>query len=215
MDQFINILLIIHASLGGVSLIAGSISMITKKGNKNHKLSGKLFSICLMIASILAIPVTLSPGHKSQFLFLIAIFTIYLILTGNRALRNKHKSVSPNIVDYSISGIMALFAVGLIVFGVIGLLNDKGGRSILYLFFGILAFVNTIGDYKYYKIGVVKKGAWVKQHIRKIMGAYIASTTAFLVTAINGRLIVWIAPTVVGTIFIIYWIRKTKKQYKA
>lgn len=212
METFINTLLIIHASLGGVSLIAGSISMMTKKGSKNHKQSGKVFSIALLIASILAIPVTLSESHNNLFLFLIAIFTIYMILSGNRALRNKFKSEPPNRVDYIISGVMAAFALALIAIGSYSLMKNNGG--ILFIFFGIVSLILTYGDYIYFKSGFLKKGLWLRQHIGRIMGAYIAAITAFLLTALQSdSVIVWMAPTIVGTLFIIYWSRKVKHQF--
>lgn len=49
-------------------------------------------------------------------------------------------------------------------------------------------------------------------HIGKITGGYIAATTAFVV--VNNTflppLLAWLAPGVLGNIYIVYWIRKMK-----
>jgi hypothetical protein len=57
---------------------------------------------------------------------------------------------------------------------------------------------------------------WLIRHIGMISGAFIATFTAFLLTnvRIDPMWIVWLAPTVVGTIFITYSIRTWKQKLK-
>jgi len=211
--SFVSILIIVHAFLGGVSLLSGSTSMFTKKGSSMHKKSGLVFSWSLVLASLLAIPVTFQPGHKNLFLFIIAFFSIYLVLSGNRALRFKTKLNKASWVDYLISGVMIVFSIAFIYFGVSPVFLGDGEIKFLFLFFGCLSLFLAIPDFFFYKSGHLKSGLWLRTHISKLMGAYIASWTAFLLTALQtNSILVWILPSVLGTIFIVYWQRKVRKK---
>ncbi|MGO3690113.1 MAG: hypothetical protein ACTJF0_06615 [Psychroflexus halocasei] len=45
MEKYIYLLIIIHASFGGIALIAGFIALIFKKGKNIHRKSGLVFSM--------------------------------------------------------------------------------------------------------------------------------------------------------------------------
>ena len=92
METFIKTLIYIHAFFGGIGLIAGFATIIVKKGSSNHKLFGKVFSAGMLVSSLLSLIVAQMPHHKNLFLFLIGIFTIYMILAGNAALSFKSRS---------------------------------------------------------------------------------------------------------------------------
>jgi len=52
-------------------------------------------------------------------------------------------------------------------------------------------------------------------HIGKISGGYIAAFTAFLITnQVLPSIVGWLLPTVLGSVFIAYWLRKTKVKKK-
>ena len=55
---------------------------------------------------------------------------------------------------------------------------------------------------------------WMKSHVGKMVGAYIASVTAFIVAGLGygDNFYAWILPTVIGTIYIIAWGRKLNKK---
>ncbi len=89
MEQFITYAVYAHAFLGGIGLVTGAGSMIVKKGSSLHKRMGKLFSIGMVGSSLISLPVGWMPGHENLFLFLIGLFTIYLVLAGNRSLTFK------------------------------------------------------------------------------------------------------------------------------
>ena len=86
MEQTIKTLIYIHAFFGGLGLITGMISIFVKKGGFNHKRTGKIFSYSMIISSLISLFVARMPNHENLFLFLIGIFTIYLILAGNRVI---------------------------------------------------------------------------------------------------------------------------------
>jgi uncharacterized membrane protein len=209
MEQIINILIYIHAFFGGLGLIAGLISIFVKKGGFNHKRAGKIFSFAMIFSAMISLVVARMPHHENLFLFLIGIFTIYMVLSGNRALtlRNKIKQQADNI-DKLISGAMLISSMVMIILGTIGIIQNVS-NSILYIFFGGFGSFLAYKDFQTFKTFTENKNAWIKNHIGRMVGALIASVTAFLVAGLHYKTIfVWILPTIVGTIYIIYWARK-------
>ncbi|MEP2280132.1 hypothetical protein [Maribacter sp.] len=215
MENIIKIFIYIHAFFGGVGLITGIASIVVKKGPRNHKLLGKWFSWSMIISSVISLVVARMPNHINTFLFLIGIFTIYMVLAGNRALTFKStKKTKANVTDKLVSGIMAICALLMIGFGVTGLLNGYS-HSILYLFFGIIGLFLPYGDYKLFKNTLNNRKLWLINHLSRMLGALIASVTAFFVAGMHqDNLWAWITPSVLGTAYIIYWIKKTKGKKK-
>ncbi len=215
MEQIIEILIYIHAFFGGLGLITGMISITVKKGGLIHKRTGKIFSFSMIISSLISLFVARMPNHENLFLFLIGIFTIYMVLAGNRALTLKSKIKSKaDWIDKLISGAMLLTSIIMLVLG-ISLRLKKVDNSILYVFFGGFGAFLTIKDFQTFKIFTENKNAWLINHLGRMIGALIASVTAFLVAGLHiGTTIVWFLPTIFGTVYIIYWSRKLKSKNK-
>ena len=150
MEETIKIFIYIHAFFGGIGLITGIGSVIVKKGSPIHKRMGKFFSIGMITSSLISIPISWMPNHENLFLFLIGLFTIYLVLAGNRALTFKTKDKA-DWIDKMISGSMLFFSLIMIIIGIYGVLNNIS-FSILYLFFGGFGLFLTIKDFRFYKI---------------------------------------------------------------
>ncbi|MFT7250382.1 MAG: putative membrane protein [Flavobacterium sp.] len=207
MEQVIKIFIYIHAFFGGIALLSGLASVLFVKGSPNHKKSGKVFSYGMVISSLISLPICWLPNHENNFLFLIGIFTIYLVISGNRVLLFKKKKEA-NFTDKLISTIMFVASLSMLTFGTYFLLRNNSG-GILYLFFGITALLISIRDFKFYKN--IDKTKILPLHIGKMSGAYIASVTAFLVAGLRFEgIIYWVLPTLIGTLFIMYWTKKMK-----
>lgn len=177
-------------------------------------MAGKWFSIGMIISSLISIPVAWMPGHRNMFLFLIALFTIYLVLAGNRALTFKpiFKKASPTFIDKLISGSMLLFALMMIGIGILGLLQT-GQNAVLFLFFGLFGLGFAIKDFQFYKNPNANKSNWLVNHLGRIIGAYIASITAFMVAGLHfDNLAAWMLPSFIGSGAIIYWTRRVGKR---
>ncbi len=152
MEKIISIAIYVHAFFGGIGLIAGTVSFLVKKGSKTHILAGKWFSVGMIISSLISIPVAWMPGHKNMFLFLIAIFTIYLVLAGNRALTFKpvFKKTAPALLDKLISGGMMFSSIIMMGIGIFGLIQGVH-NTILFLFFGLFGIIFAIKDFRFYR----------------------------------------------------------------
>lgn len=209
MNHIIQILIYIHAFFGGLGLITGIIPVLVKKGGKTHKKSGKIFSYSMIISALISLIIARMPGHENLFLFLIGIFTIYMVLAGNRALTLKGEiKTKADRIDKAISGSMFVASLVMIGVGITNLFQHTDG-GVLYVFFGGLGLMMTLQDFKTFRTFATHKNAWIKSHLGRMLGALIASITAFLITGLHLRsLIVWILPTLIGSLYIIYWNRR-------
>ncbi|WP_339629018.1 hypothetical protein [uncultured Maribacter sp.] len=215
MENTIKLFIYIHAFFGGLGLITGIGSILVRKGNLHHKRLGKWFTWSMIISSAISLVVARMPDHINNFLFLIGIFTIYMVLAGNRALTFKSvKKTEANIIDKLVSGIMAASALLMIGFGINGLIHEFS-HSLLFLFFGSIGVFLPYGDYTLFKKTLENRKLWLINHLSRMLGALIASITAFIVAGMKyDTLWAWMIPTVLGTVYIIYWIKKVKGTLK-
>jgi len=207
MEETIKTLIYIHAFFGGIGLVTGLMSVAVKKGGTGHKKTGIIFSYAMVISSLISLLIARMPRHENTFLFLIGIFTIYLILAGNRALtlRSKIKQQA-DWKDKLISATMLLVSAGMLCLGSIGLVQQVA-NSVLYVFFGGFGAFMSVRDFQLFKSFKEKIS-----HLGRMVGALIASVTAFLVAGIQlGSTMVWIMPTIIGTLYIIYSNRALNK----
>ncbi|MFK8045850.1 MAG: DUF2306 domain-containing protein [Crocinitomicaceae bacterium] len=206
LESFIKILIVLHATFGGIALLTGLISMIAYKGKNLHKKSGKLFVFTMITSGTTALLIAVLPNHENPFLFAIGIFSTYLAFTGYRALRFKKKLVNIRI-DTIIAWIMALTGIMMIILPVA--LTQK--FNIVLGVFGIIGISLAVQDLRLFRNKDKLKKGWLKLHIGKIMGGYISAVTAFIVVnQIIPGVYGWLAPTVIGSVFIGYWFRKVR-----
>lgn len=77
--------------------------------------------------------------------------------------------------------------------------------------FGSIGLLNAINDLRAMRDLQLLRKKYLRLHIAKISGAYIAAFTAFFVTnSVLPSLLSWLLPSVFGIIFISYWMRKTR-----
>lgn len=211
MENFIKVLICIHAFFGGLGLISGIVSIITRKGGNKHKFWGRLFSRSMIFSSTISLVVACMPNHINVFLFLIGVFTIYMVLGGNRALTLKASIKSAaDWKDKAISLTMCVSAVIMVTLGLISFLRHNNLWT-LYMFFGSIGLFMTYRDFKTFKTFVTNDNISIISHIGRMVGAFITSITAFIVAGLNiGNLIVWLVPTLIGIPYIIFWTKKVR-----
>jgi len=214
-DTFFKIFITLHAIGGFISLIAGTISVIARKGNTWHKKSGMVFYYGMLVAGISGIVASLLPDHNNPFLFVVGLFSVYLVLSGYRALRFKKVKVMSELrYDKIISWSMAIIGVGIIGYGLYLVINGIAMGWVL-IIFGTIGLLNAINDLRIMQDPKLLRKKYLRLHISKITGGYIAAFTAFFVTnQVLPALLSWLLPTIFGVLFIGYWLRKTKPRKK-
>jgi hypothetical protein len=147
------------------------------------------------------------PNHQNSFLFAVGIFSAYFLISGFRAIRFK-----TNINNLKIDKAIAIITL---ISGVltIGMAFSQANRiNIVLVVLGGLELSFASKDLMHFKNPQTLQKKWLKMHIGKIVGSYISALTAFIVVnqfipGIWG----WFIPGILGTVFIIFWMRKIKK----
>ena len=220
MDELIDQLLIIHVAAGVISLVTGLISILSLKGSKVHKKSGKIYFYSMTIVFVTAI--IIASYRFNRFLFLIAFLSYYSVFAGVRKLRlkNLHKNQKPKWFDWTagiFNGIANLFFIGLGIYYSIENGFFSGG-ALLSVGFGIGGLLISYVNLKPFIIKPNKSYHWYLSHIGNMFGGYIATSTAFLSTLISKYEIMnpflgFALPSIIGVPVLIYWINKTEKNF--
>lgn len=212
MQNLFNVLLALHITGGAVGLFTGTINIIRRKGDKKHKLIGKFFLYGMLTAGISSLMLSLM--HPNYFLFIVGVFTIYMVSTGERYLYLKKllHYQKPILMDWVLLGMMLLFGIAFIVFGMLLFLQQEK-FGIVFIVFGFISLRFVFKDWKNYTGKAKEKNYWLLAHLQRMTGAYIASLTAFLVVnKFLPGIIVWLLPTVIITPLIFIWSRKYSIQ---
>jgi len=212
-------IIFIHVLAGTTALISGLFAMFTKKGGNTHTKSGLIYKYAMYVTCLLAISATII---KFQSFFLaVGLFSFYLVFSGDRAiklwqLKSAYQiSKKDHIINYFFLAI-SLYMVGWPIIKMI--ISGSLYVSVLAIF-GFIMLINVIKDFKNYRNEALfqpKQKYWLLRHIGMMGGSYISAFTAFAVNniAIEANYIIWLAPTLVGTFFIIKATRAWKKKLR-
>ncbi|TVR77746.1 MAG: DUF2306 domain-containing protein [Chitinophagaceae bacterium] len=204
--------MIAHIFFGGISLVIGLFILLIKKGDKRHKSIGNIFFYAMILTVFSAFIMTyLRPNY---FLFIVGVFTAYMLLSGKRYLKKK-KITDVKHIDWLLTFIMLLFGAAFIAFGFY-LVFKSNFFGIVFLVFGVISLVFVYQDYLNFKGKAGVKNYWLVTHFQRMIGSYIATITAFLVvnnTFLPG-VIAWLLPTAILVPLIIFWSRKYEIKHK-
>jgi uncharacterized membrane protein len=212
-ELIFNILLYIHIIAGGIGLTTGTINLIKKKGDKLHKNVGMFFLYGMIINGISGL--FMSFIHPNPFLFIVGIFSIYMAATGQRSLSLKGlvKGEKAKTIDWILSITMLIFGIGFIVYGILLLLSNQSFGIVL-LVFGFISVLMVKKDLKNYKGKNIEKNFWLLVHIQRMIGAYIAAITAFIVVNNKSGFLPYIVAWLLPSLILVPLIFKWSNQYK-
>lgn len=203
MDRIFHFTLALHILNGTVALLIAPLAMITVKGGLWHRRWGKIYFWTMAGVALTAIVMCFI--KSGVFLFLIAIFSFYMALTGYTALRRKTPGDRPGLSDWCAA--IAMLLAG-IVFVATGALDaSHGNERWVRIVFGSIGLVLSGMDIRSFIKPSLSKRAWMFQHMGRFLGAYIATVTAFSV--VNFQFLPylwrWLWPTAIGVPLIIIW----------
>ncbi|MBK9732567.1 MAG: DUF2306 domain-containing protein [Chitinophagaceae bacterium] len=201
--------LIIHIAAGSVALLTGLLSILAKKGRKVHRTSGKIYFWCMLIVAFSAAYMSLL--YDLSFFLMLSMFAFYSTFAGYRAIRNKSRKA--DWLDWLMVG-SAIVTCGFMI---------TSGSIILIVFGSIFGFlsISDAKDFSQKEPFTIKSKRWLAVHISRMMTAYIATTTAFVVVNLseavpkNLNVVVWLAPTALLTPLIFFFINKYMNKKKA
>jgi uncharacterized membrane protein len=211
-----NFLLILHIIGGSISLVIGLVPIIAKKGGAIHKTTGRIFGIAMLLATFSG--VTMAVIHPNKLLFLVGLFSSYLVIAGLLPIKMLNKNQLSSIKNAMVLPTVGIIlASGMIAFAIYNLIYQNLEGVILMVFGAGLLFA-AIADYRWIaRLTLVTRNQLLSIHVGRIVGAYIASCTAFLVVnePLPIPLLNWFIANVVFVPVIVFWQRKLSITGKA
>ncbi len=202
-------LLYLHILGGTISLILGLVPIISKKGGMLHKTTGRIFGIAMLTATFSG--VVLAVIKPEQTLFLVGLFSSYLVIAGILPLRLMGPQQLNTIKKALILPTLGIMlAVAMLLFAVYHLIQGNA-EGIVVGVFGLGLLTSALADYKWIsRFTETTRSQLISIHVGRIVGAYIASCTAFLVVnqPIPVPLVNWFIANLVFVPVIVYWQRK-------
>jgi hypothetical protein len=215
MELLTKMHLFLHITAGITTLIAGPIAIFYNfKNIKNHRIAGQIFFYAMLYVCFSAVIGFFRHQDKIfyQFLLGIAVLVLAGIFRGVRAIRLM-KGGTVNNGDW-------VYTVGLGVFALWMLWQsmryagqpDNLVFAILFGIFGTGAMIDSVKNVRTFSTaGQQHRLDWYRLHVQSMLGAFTASTTAFLVNIASDTLpfyIVWFGPTLALLPLQIYFGRK-------
>jgi len=218
----LKMILDLHIAGGSVALLSMFIPLVTRKGGRTHRRSGWAFVGGMTVVSVTALMLSAAryffdPRPEAQafalFLFYVAILTGNAVSVGIRALQMKDRT-GPHVHPWDV-GLAALLTVTSVAMAVYGIATS---RALFVAFSGIGLVAGVQGLWYWLRPPTCRMHWWLR-HMSAMLGACIAATTAFLVNnaalvgAPRGSMIVWLAPSIIGTPVTAIWIAYYRRRF--
>jgi uncharacterized membrane protein len=205
MQTFFTPVLVLHIIAGFTALLTGLAAIIARKGRKFHRANGKIYFWSMLFVAVSAAIMSLM--KDLNFFLMLSMFSFYSAYSGFRAIRNKERRAT--LTDWLMLG-GAVVTCGFMILS----------ANIILTVFGVIFGSFLFSDIKQFTSEPlpIKSMNWLLIHIGRMLGAYIATVTAFIVVNFgnyfsgNWNLIAWLGPTVIGIPLISYWINKYKPK---
>jgi len=144
----------------------------------------------------------------------IAVLVLGDIMRGTRAILFMKKRAQVGRIDYAYAGLLGVFSIWMLSMAAWHF--SKGTMiafPILFGVFGTGALLNTVRNYRLFSNpALITANRWYLTHISSMVGAFIASTTAFTVNVgqVLPWYLQWFGPTLLLVPVQIYFLRKVK-----
>lgn len=201
METVYRLVLIAHIAGGFSALVLGLAAYLFTKGGPAHVLAGRIFFGGMVTVAFSAMAMHFMKANL--FLFYIAIFTLYQVYAGWYSAR--HHDLKPNW------GQRLFFLIALCT-ALLMILSLK----VVLMVFGLFFLWLLSGDLRLYWL--LRQGKnldsrqWLRRHISMMSGAYIATTTAFLVVNLQNFQpfwLPWLLPSILGLPWMLYFLRRS------
>jgi hypothetical protein len=220
--SLIDVLRGVHIGAGTVALATFGIPMIAAKGGRIHRTAGWVFVVAVGIISVTALATCVyrlgfHPDPRSRvvapFLSYAAILSGTSASIGVRALRTRKRTTAQwHFWDVGLPIALVVSAVAIAIYG------WRIGRPLLVGFAPVGLIVGGL-QLRYWLRPPQEKMHWWFEHMGGMIGASVATLTAFLVvnaprfgfTASNLGL--WLGPAVLGQVGLALWTRKYRRQF--
>lgn len=213
-----------HILGGAIALATFALPLFSAKGGKTHVRTGWVYSAAMFTVAVTTFVITPwryffdSNGTEktklfSVFLFFIAVLSLATLQQGLYVLKQK-KREKPNktLKARGLPVALLVVAVAIVVMGAIL-------QKILFVIFGVIGIRTAQKQITFWTQGTSSPYSWWFYHLENMFTCCIGTVTAFVVTAVPriypqfDSVYVWIAPTVIMTPWMIWFIRKYQRKF--
>ncbi|KPQ06782.1 MAG: putative membrane protein (DUF2306) [Rhodobacteraceae bacterium HLUCCA12] len=198
-----QILLFLHILAGVAALAAAGVAIASTKGGRMHRRSGNAYALAMLITGTTAL--VLAIIHPDAFLFAVGLFSLFLVFTGWRAAMVRDGR--PRWPDHAAGAVMALAGLGMLGWGLVGILGGATSQAVIVLAFGSIGLTMALADWRDWTRAPITGKARIARHLGRMLGGTIATITAAGVVNLGflPDLLVWLGPTVLITPVIVWW----------
>lgn len=212
-----KLILFIHIISGMSAFVAAPVAMLVKKGAKNHRQFGKFYFWAMTFVVISGI--IMSIYLKNLFLFFLAFFAYYLVVSGYRWIYIKQPGIKKiGTTDMMISTVAVALNTGLLFWGIFRILqNVTDPFGYISSVFGLIGINFAFQNFKQMNKPPKEKHVWLFNHMGGMLGGYISTVSAF--SAVNFHflptIIQWLWPTIIGVPLMSAWMTYYRKKFKS
>jgi len=208
-------LLILHIFGGTLGLIAGTIAMIARKGNRLHRLSGNTFTVAMLTLAASGFWLAILKSQVSNVIA--AVLTFYLI--GSAWLAGRRRD-GTGLLDWSGLFLCLACAAGVLTLGVRALRSaggtDNGAPAFMSFVFAGILLLAAVGDIRVLAHGGIAGRPRIVRHLwRMCVGLFIATGSFFLgqqqvfPAALRGSVYL-VVPAVLPLPLLIFWLIRVR-----
>lgn len=212
-----TLLLYFHIAAGTLSILAGALALLFRKGSARHKSAGRVFVVAMFSMTIsggiiaFLMPVSIS--------VIAAVLTFYLVATALLVLRRSPKQTG--LAEIIGMLVVACLSVSAFYYGELAAASEAGfiqGIKIpvaAYYVFSVLCAVCAVSDLRYILIGGLAGAQRIAAHLWRMgLAMYIATSSLF--TGQPQRFPAWLEesgvlsiPENVVLLLLLFWFLKT------
>lgn len=175
-----SLLLMVHVMAAVVSLIAGALAMLFRKGGGRHGAAGTAFAVSMLAMASTAAYIA-AFVHPIAINVVVGLLTLYLVATGWRAAKNRDGRMGrfdrAAMIWAGLTGILGVsFGVRMLAFG---RANPHDAPAVMYFVFGGVALLFSLSDVRTLARGSVTGMARIRRHLWR-MGLALLIATASL-----------------------------------
>ncbi|MFN4098459.1 MAG: hypothetical protein ACK4GT_01660 [Pararhodobacter sp.] len=195
--------LFLHIVAGVTSLLAAGAALGCAKGGAWHRRAGLAYVLAMLVVTLTTFALVLV--RPNLFLFVIAIFSFYLVFTGWRA--GAGRDGRPRWPDHLAGAAMALTGAAMLAVGALRLFWPGGAEPVILLVFGSIGLTLALSDWRDWRRGPITGTARIARHLTRMVAGSIVTITAAVVVNLSALppLVVWLGPTVLITPLIVWW----------
>jgi uncharacterized membrane protein len=198
-----DLLLLLHVLAGVTALGAAGVALGAAKGGAWHRRAGLTYVLAMLAVTLTTFALVLL--RPNLFLFVIGVFSFYLVFTGWRA--GTGRDGRPGLHDHLAGAAMALCGGAMLAMGALRLGSPGGAEPVILLVFGSIGLTLALSDWRDWRRGPITGKRRIARHLTRMLAGSITTITAAAVVnlAFLPPLVVWLGPTVLITPLIFRW----------